>query len=120
MLYELFGMLLSSPDLGPRLKKHVSVTETAKTSAEIRSILVSLLWLLLGCSVLSGCFLAARAAPAGLRTTLPMTPTMSAHLGQLERPGVSHHEFSKHRRVFGATQKDLKSRTEHLKAKSLR
>ena len=48
MLYELLGMPLSSPDLGPRLKKHVSVTETAKTSAEIRSILVSLLWLLLG------------------------------------------------------------------------
>jgi len=63
MLYELFGMLLSSPDLGPKLKKHVSVTETAKTSAEIRSILVSLLWLLLGSPglllVLLGCSWAA-------------------------------------------------------------
>ena len=55
-----------------------------------------------------------------LRFILCVTMQMTTHLDQLERPIISHHEFSQHPRVFEATQKDLKSRTEHLKSKSLR
>ena len=55
-----------------------------------------------------------------LCSILWVTMQMTTHLDQLERSGVSHHEFSQHPRVFGATQEVPKSRTERLSSKSLR